>query len=95
MAKTINTRPIDIEVWSGDAEFGEFPGLHWEEVRQHPTAADLLPYRATAYCYGPYDSLAEVVRSVERTIPEGHLRTIYINKMQIPFGPDAYTEVLH
>ena len=34
---SLNGRPIDIQVWKSDGSDGEFPGLHWEEVRNIQT----------------------------------------------------------
>ena len=89
MASIIKRRPIDIEVWLGEPEYGEFAGLHWDEVREHPTEQGTwVPYRAHKFIYGPFDCLATIVKSVEDLKPEGYVRYIIVGGDQIRFGPE-------
>jgi len=98
VAPIVKQRPIDIEVWEVGPENGDFPGLHFDEVREHPEkAGHWLPFRHKRYTYGPYDNLAEIVKAVEHLKPEGYLRYIIVGGDQIRFGPEdiPYGEVIH
>jgi hypothetical protein len=89
-------RPVDIEVWTGEAQNGEFPGLHWDEVKQAPNG-DWMPFRQGRWTYGPYTCLADVVKAVEAHKEDSYLRYIILGGDQIVFGPEHTPkgEVVH
>ncbi|HIE83877.1 MAG TPA: hypothetical protein EYQ00_08555 [Dehalococcoidia bacterium] len=82
------TRPIDIEVWMGESRDGEFPGLHWDEVTEHPDTGEWMPFRQNKFTYGPYTCLHEVVRSVDYLKTDGYLRYIVLGGTALAFGPE-------
>jgi len=85
---SLNGRPVDIQVWKSDGSDGEFPGLHWEEVKEHPDTGEWIPFRESKWTYGPYDCLASVVDSVKWKKEGGYIRYIVLGETTLVYGPE-------
>ncbi len=87
MATSYKKTPIDIMIIAGDPQQGNFPGLHWEQVAQHPVTNVWIPFRKRKWLMGPHESIAACVREAERSVDDGYVRYIIVGENEIQFGP--------